>query len=67
MLAPAPGDRLGLRDFRLYRSEARAFVRPVAERLAFGPPTGAPPILSRLRLLYDWELLEYDWFTHRFI
>jgi len=34
VLAAAPRHGLGLRDFRLHRREARAFVRAIAKRLA---------------------------------
>ena len=64
MLAPAPRDRPGHRDLRLDRPEARALVRPVAERLAFGTPARAPPIRARLSLLHNGSFLKDDCFAH---
>ena len=66
VFAGAPGDRPGFGDIYFLWRETRAFMRAVAERLALGTPTGAPPILSRRDRLDEGRFLANDSFSHTF-
>src|SRR5687768_15273582 len=64
MLAGAPGHGFGFFDFGFEGAEVCAFVRAVAEGLAFGASAGAPPICAGLNFLDDGRFLENDPFVH---
>lgn len=64
MLAATPGDGFGLGDVRLDRREAGAFVRAVAERLAFRLTATAPEMGARLGGLNKRSFAGDVWFTH---
>jgi hypothetical protein len=64
MFAGAPGHGFSRGDIHLLRAETGSFVRSVAKGLAFGPATGAPPILAWFNLLNDGRLLGNDGFAH---
>jgi hypothetical protein len=66
VLARTPRHGPGFGDFRFLRTEARAFVRAVAEWLGFGIPTRTPPERARLGFLDKGRFLEDGWFTHSF-
>ena len=64
VLATAPRDGFRFGDIHFARPEAGAFVRAVAERLAFGFSARAPPKGARLGFLNKWRSLGNDWFIH---
>jgi hypothetical protein len=64
MLAGAPGYSPGFRNFHFLRAKGRSFVRTIAEGLAFGPATSAPPIDAGLDFLDDGRFLKNGRFVH---
>ena len=65
VLATAPRDGFRFSDIHFARPEAGAFVRAVAERLAFGFSARAPPIRAGLDFLNQWRFLGDYWFWHK--
>ena len=64
MLAAAPCDLLRGGEIHLQRREAGAFVRAVAERLAFGLAAGAPVEAAGFHVEDVGEFLGHGRFTH---
>jgi hypothetical protein len=62
VLAAAPRHGFGPGDFRFQRREARAFMRTVAKRLAFGFSASAPEVSAGFNFLDDREFLGDCWF-----
>jgi hypothetical protein len=67
MLAAAPRDGFGLGDLHFLRREAGAFVRAVAERLAFGLAAAAPVISAGFNFLNNGRFLRNFWFAHKLL